>query len=142
MSPLAGTQPLPRDSFTMPESKKEKAVDKRAMSIESKHSLLQSNQRALSEYKIKVDSKNNVIRADEQEKMHDGCYTKCLTAANQQNNSNTYVTKKDIRHDYRQNGLWSWSLTGVRISGYPQCPVPTCVGHIPEGAMLIDNHWR
>ncbi|WP_422449671.1 MULTISPECIES: hypothetical protein [unclassified Endozoicomonas] len=142
MSPLTGTQPLPRDSFTTPESKKEKAVDKRAMSIESKQSLPQSNQRGLSDYNIKVDGKRNAITVGAEGKMHDEYCAKCRMAADQQNNSNTCVSKKEVMHDYRQDGIWSWGLNGVNIAGYPQCPVPGCAGHIPEGAMLIGKHWR
>ncbi len=143
MSPLAGIQPLPTYGFTMPESKEEIAVDKKVVSVASEHSLPQSNQKALSGYDIKVKSKKNVIPANtEGKKMHDGFCAKSSMAGKYQNDSNIYVTKRDDeRHDYRQDGQWSWSATGVRISGYPQCPVPRCVGHIPGGAMLINKHW-
>ena len=61
MSPLAGIQSLPNDSFTnsftKPESKEEKAVGKSVLSIKSKHSWQQKYQRALSNYAVKVARK-------------------------------------------------------------------------------------
>lgn len=136
MRPSSGMNPLSTNSSTMSGARKEEAAGNCVVLKSSRHTGQHCNQKALSNYDIKVENEKGVSNADAkfspELKKPQNASSACACAC---------VTQPKLLHSYRQDGLWSWSDVGVRIAGRRQCLVPGCLGHIPSGAMWVNGRW-
>lgn len=140
MDPLSGINTSTIASLATARSLGQKTAAEKVITTDSSQPWQHCDQKALSDYNIKP-GENNVVYVGLKKTGLGGCSAKYLSSKKQQADLKHSSTNKDLEHDYRQNGQWSWSDIGVRIAGHPQCPVPQCVGHIPEGAMWNNYHW-